>query len=573
MELIMFIFMSFVLVLLVIAMVINDFNKKTENEEKQMSEDIKLEEFYNELVYQKTGKKVDKVIPSSENFKNTNLFKYEIDLKGLYYRSELAISRSRSLFKHEELRLIHNNRNSHDPFAMAVYTSDDHHIGFLPKDTSFIFSTLYDNDINIFCRVRNIIRIDIPMITLDVAFINEEKIKQIIWIENPKRISRASRNGIVLKQKFIDFISGLSVDQLYEFLNSNEKECKIPEPTYCHFDIAGFYSIDILDMNSARISCIFFNKSYYREISDVKFISNKMINLNNRLKSHIEQRLTDKIINAPVDEDIFSPPLSLAYEYTFERSKYLHKVKRTDLALHLVSSCLDFFNNAPTVKDEEEFFIVEKKPILLDLQRKYSSLVQKETEKMLLLEEKKKQELKKKLEKEEAVRQKQYIQEKYIDVLDKGIEYEKKLDYPSAIKTYYLLFYDESIPFPIYSKVYNKLYLVLSRVRYQEQQIEIMQDCIKHLNSYTNLSESDEKKKDLLMNKIENRLDEIFDKIKDRLSKPFPMQVKLLKQTIKSSCIALEKSKLDNDLEAIYINELRIKYYEEKLDKLTHSNH
>lgn len=100
-----------------------------------------------------------------------------------------------------------------------------------------------------------------------------------------------------------------------------------------------------------------------------------------------------------------------------------------------------------------------------------------------------------------------------------------------------------------------------------------MQDCIKHLNAYTNLSESDEKKKDLLMNKIEDSLDEIFDKIKDRLSKPFPMQVKLLKQTIKSSCVALEKSKLDDDLEAIYINELRIKYYEEKLDKLIHSNH
>lgn len=115
--------------------------------------------------------------------------------------------------------------------------------------------------------------------------------------------------------------------------------------------------------------------------------------------------------------------------------------------------------------------------------------------------------------------------------------------------------------------------MILSRIRYQEQQIEIMQDCIKHLNAYTNLSESDEKKKDLLMNKIEDSLDEIFDKIKDRLSKPFPMQVKLLKQTIKSSCVALEKSKLDDDLEAIYINELRIKYYEEKLDKLIHSNH
>lgn len=573
MELLIIILATTAIACLLIAFITIDNKDMNDNKNIKENKNIPLEEYYNELVYQKTGKKVEKVVPSSENFKNPDLFKYELDLKGLYYRSEDSIDRSFSLLKHEELNLIHDKKNRYDPYAMSVYTEDFYHIGFIPREASFIFSTLYDNGVIVFCRVRNIIRLDIPMITLDVAFINEEKIKQIIWIENPKRISRASRNGIVLKQKFIDFISGLSVDQLYVFLNSNEKECKIQESKYCYFDMAGFYSIDILDMNSARISCIFFNKSYYREISDVKFISNKMIDLNNRLKSHIEQRLTDKIINAPVDEDIFSPPLSLAYEYTFERSKYLHNVKRTDLALHLVSSCLDFFNNAPTVKDEEEFFIVEKKPILLDLQSKYSSLVQKETEKMRLLEEKKNLELKKKLEKEEALRQKQYIQEKYIDVLDRGIEYEKNLDYPSAIKTYYSLFYDESIPLTIYYKVYNRLYLILSRIRYQEQQIEIMQDCIKHLNAYTNLSESDEKKKDLLMNKIEDRLDEIFDKIKDRLSKPFPMQVKLLKQTIKSSCVALEKSKLDDDLEAIYINELRIKYYEEKLDKLIHSNH
>lgn len=389
MELLIIILATTAIACLLIAFITIDNKDMNDNKNIKENKNIPLEEYYNELVYQKTGKKVEKVVPSSENFKNPDLFKYELDLKGLYYRSEDSIDRSFSLLKHEELNLIHDKKNRYDPYAMSVYTEDFYHIGFIPREASFIFSTLYDNGVIVFCRVRNIIRLDIPMITLDVAFINEEKIKQIIWIENPKRISRASRNGIVLKQKFIDFISGLSVDQLYVFLNSNEKECKIQESKYCYFDMAGFYSIDILDMNSARISCIFFNKSYYREISDVKFISNKMIDLNNRLKSHIEQRLTDKIINAPVDEDIFSPPLSLAYEYTFERSKYLHKVKRTDLALHLVSSCLDFFNNAPTVKDEEEFFIVEKKPILLDLQSKYSSLVQKETEKCVYWKRKK----------------------------------------------------------------------------------------------------------------------------------------------------------------------------------------
>lgn len=150
MELLIIILATTAIVCLLIALITIDNKDMNDNKKIKENKNIPLEEYYNELVYQKTGKKVDKVIPSSENFKNPNLFKYEIDLKGLYYRSELAISRSRSLFKHEELILIHNNRNSHDPFAMAVYTSDDHHIGFLPKESSFIFSTLYNTSVNFY---------------------------------------------------------------------------------------------------------------------------------------------------------------------------------------------------------------------------------------------------------------------------------------------------------------------------------------------------------------------------------------------------------------------------------------
>ena len=128
MELLIFIFVSIVVLCLVIATI--KTNQKGMSEEKNIKkyENLSLEECYNELVYQKTGKKVEKVVPSSENFKNPNLFKYELDLKGLYYRSELAIHRSSSLLKHEELNLIHDKKNRHDPYAMAVYTDDHHHI-------------------------------------------------------------------------------------------------------------------------------------------------------------------------------------------------------------------------------------------------------------------------------------------------------------------------------------------------------------------------------------------------------------------------------------------------------------
>lgn len=117
MELLIIILATTAIACLLIAFITIDNKDMNDNKNIKENKNIPLEEYYNELVYQKTGKKVEKVVPSSENFKNPDLFKYELDLKGLYYRSEDSIDRSFSLLKHEELNLIHDKKKQVRPIC------------------------------------------------------------------------------------------------------------------------------------------------------------------------------------------------------------------------------------------------------------------------------------------------------------------------------------------------------------------------------------------------------------------------------------------------------------------------
>jgi hypothetical protein len=72
------------------------------------------------------------VFPSPEPDEN-GLYHVHFFLHGLRHRSSAAIERVNTLNVREQLYIMHDVQNLHDPLALALRTNDDHLIGYCPR--------------------------------------------------------------------------------------------------------------------------------------------------------------------------------------------------------------------------------------------------------------------------------------------------------------------------------------------------------------------------------------------------------------------------------------------------------
>jgi hypothetical protein len=61
------------------------------------------------------------------------LYHIHFFLHGLRHREQAAIERVDNLKPHESIRLVRDVQNAHDPLAVALWTEDDHLIGYCPR--------------------------------------------------------------------------------------------------------------------------------------------------------------------------------------------------------------------------------------------------------------------------------------------------------------------------------------------------------------------------------------------------------------------------------------------------------
>ena len=79
------------------------------------------------------------MIRSKATFRKSRTNQYVV---GLRYENRLEYLAQ--VKKGDELKLVRELNNAFDPYAMAVYTSVDQKLGYIPSSKAFILSTLAD---------------------------------------------------------------------------------------------------------------------------------------------------------------------------------------------------------------------------------------------------------------------------------------------------------------------------------------------------------------------------------------------------------------------------------------------
>lgn len=96
--------------------------------------------------------------------------KYNVAVKGLYYRSKDSQIRARSINVGEVLYLRKELTNSFDKNAVAVYTDDNKHIGYVDSTYSYDVSSMIDSGEILKCKASKITSDDIPYVYMDIYF-------------------------------------------------------------------------------------------------------------------------------------------------------------------------------------------------------------------------------------------------------------------------------------------------------------------------------------------------------------------------------------------------------------------
>lgn len=299
------------------------------------------------------------------NFINDLGGELTIPIKGLRYRNESDIDRAKSLKKKEMLYLRKEPKNLKDPFAVAIYTDDDHHIGYVPAYLSKELTKLIDK-YRIECTVESNSKDDIPHCWAILTYKSEkldlinkmfnEKWNMIDMKETLKlRLGHSFTNEIESTYKNTTFIEGRYLN--FEVFNVKETYVDVYDKihtinyTYCNgisnnnLAIAEIAeknkkvseAIDLyrknLDLNenvykSALRLSILYNKEYHYE--DSKEILRKAIELlkitsiypSDRIK--LEERLSSMVNN----KKLVSDP---GTKYMIERLK--ENIRRTSTSI------------------------------------------------------------------------------------------------------------------------------------------------------------------------------------------------------------------------------------------------
>lgn len=142
---------------------------------------------------------------NSDKLQNEPFFKGEggrwnMAIKGLYYRSPSDIEAARHLFYGNVVHLQKEFDNEIDPDAVAVYTDYGNHIGYVPKEYAKGISSLMDKGLNLKCKITKNTHQDIPFLYMDVFYKSKEKEARDAMLEK-ELINKFQRLGIVETSK------------------------------------------------------------------------------------------------------------------------------------------------------------------------------------------------------------------------------------------------------------------------------------------------------------------------------------------------------------------------------------
>ena len=103
--------------------------------------------------------------------------KINMAIKGLYFRTTNDIESARQLCYGDIIYLVKDIENEKDAYAVAVYTKNGAHIGYIPREYSMGMTQLLDLGIEPKCMITKKTFHEIPYLYMDVYYKNSEQEK------------------------------------------------------------------------------------------------------------------------------------------------------------------------------------------------------------------------------------------------------------------------------------------------------------------------------------------------------------------------------------------------------------
>ena len=141
----------------------------------------------------------------SDKLQNEPFFKGEggrwnMAIKGLFYRTASDIEAARHLRYGDIVHLQKEIENEQDPDAVAVYTDYGNHIGYVPKEYAKGISSLLDKDLKLECKITKKTAHEVPFLYMDVSYKSKEKEARDAMLEK-ELIDKFKRLGVVETSK------------------------------------------------------------------------------------------------------------------------------------------------------------------------------------------------------------------------------------------------------------------------------------------------------------------------------------------------------------------------------------